>query len=88
MTAVFWGASADWRWIESGTGLPTRELETMGQETHATELETVPNAHATSDDRQLGAAPGFLSERGCGAIDSNFGLITNRPSAPRPIPPN
>ena len=30
-------ASADWRQIQSGTGLPTRELETMGQETHATQ---------------------------------------------------
>ena len=29
----------------------------MGQETHATELGTVPDAHATSDDRQLGDAP-------------------------------
>ena len=26
----------------------------MGQETHATDLGTGPDAHATSDDRQLG----------------------------------
>ena len=32
----------------------------MGQETHATELGTVPEAQATSDDRQLGDARGAL----------------------------
>jgi hypothetical protein len=34
--------------LESGTGLPTRELETMGHETHATKLGIVPGAHTTS----------------------------------------
>ena len=29
----------------------------MGQETHATELGTEPDAHATSDGRQLGYVP-------------------------------
>ena len=71
------GTSADWRWIESGMGLPTRELETMGQETHATELGPVPDADTNPYDRQSedtpavrnqGGAPAKLGSTGAGVM--------------------
>jgi hypothetical protein len=39
----------------------------MGRETHATELGTVPEAHATSDDRQFAEVAPGRSHRAMGA---------------------